>query len=70
MKPIGNFAGDAWNAAPTTNTLAYLEYGSGTGSLVAVGLEPGADGPIADDGVRKKSWRSQPQRLFWKWFNC
>ena len=55
MKPIGNFAGDAWNAAPTTNTLAYLEYGPGTGSLVAVGLEPNSDGPVADDGVRKKS---------------
>ena len=52
---IGNFADDAWNAAPTTNTLVYLEYGSGSGSLVAVGLEPGADGPVADDGVRKKS---------------
>ena len=55
MKPIGNFADDAWNAAPTTNTLSYLDYGSGTGSLVAVGLEPDADGPVADHDAHDPS---------------
>ena len=39
---IGNFAGAAWNAVPT------VKYS-------AVGLEPGADGPVADGGVKKKS---------------
>ena len=48
MSPIGGFTGDAWNAAPTTNTPAYLEYGSGTGSLDILGLEPGADGPLVE----------------------
>ena len=51
MTSIASYINDAWNAAPNTNTVGYLQYGSGTGSLVSLGLDPPSDVPDLDDSI-------------------